>query len=106
MAMLLQRLDRDFFEKDDVVVAVILEAEPAFVGTRAALRFEIEFAFRNRLAFRVIGNFHPVENDDGVWTVESDFHGVPFGAGLAGFGERLGEGIERTGYVVLVFVRS
>jgi len=39
-----------------------------------------------------------------VRAVESDDHGVPFGAGLAGFGERLGKGIERAGNVGIVFV--
>src|SRR2546430_12507270 len=47
---LLQRLNGDFFEHDDVVVAVILEAEPALVGTRAVLRLEIGFAIGNRRA--------------------------------------------------------
>src|SRR5256885_10185714 len=102
----LQRLKSDFFEHDDVVVAVILEAEPAFVGTRAVLGLEIEFAFGHGLALGVIGDFDAVEEDDGVRAIERDFHGVPFGAGLAGFGERLGEGIERAGDVIFVFVRS
>src|SRR5690242_8263475 len=105
-ANLLQRLNGDLFEEDDVVVAVILEAEPAFVGARAALRLEIKFAFGYGLAFGVVGDFYAVENDDGVRPVERDFHGVPLGAGLARFGERLGEGIERTGDVIFVFLRG
>jgi hypothetical protein len=40
---LLQGLDADFFEKDDVIVAVILKADPTFVGAAAALRFDIKF---------------------------------------------------------------
>src|SRR5256885_11099257 len=103
---LLQRLNGDFFEHDDVVVAVILEAEPAFVGTGAVLGLEIEFAFGNRLALGVIGDLYAVEEDDRVRAIERDFHGVPLRAGLAGFGERLGEGIERAGDVVVVFVGS
>jgi hypothetical protein len=53
---LLQGLDADFFEKDDVVVAVILQADPTFVGAAAALRFEIKFAFGDRLALGVVGD--------------------------------------------------
>src|SRR5437764_5215293 len=96
---LLQRLDADFFEKDDVVVAVILQANPAFIRTAAALRLEIEFAFWNGLALGVVSNFDSVEFDDGVRAIEGDDHGVPFGAGLAGFGERLGQRVERAGEV-------
>ena len=59
---LLQRLQRDFFEKDDVVVAVVLQADVAFVGAAAVLRLKIKFSRGNGLAFGVIGDFHVVEN--------------------------------------------
>ena len=52
----MEGLDGDFFEKDDVVVAVVLQANVAFVGAQAVLRLEIEFARGNRLAFGVIGD--------------------------------------------------
>src|SRR3979490_1120543 len=74
---LLQRLGADFLEKDDVVIAVILEADVALERTRAMLRFEIKFALGDRLAFGVVGNGDIVENHDGAWAIESDYHGVP-----------------------------
>jgi len=45
----LQRLNGDFLKKTTSVVAVILQAEPAFVGTRAA------FGVRNRIFFSGTG---------------------------------------------------
>src|SRR6267142_216818 len=101
---LLQRLNADFLEEDYVVVAVILQAEPTFVGTRTALGFKIEFLFGDRLAFGVIGDFYAVDEDDGVRRIERDFHGVPFGSGLAGFCERLVEGIKSSRDVSVVFI--
>src|SRR5947207_15882393 len=84
---LMQRLDADFLEKDDVVVAVILEADVALVGASAPLRFEIEFALGNGLALGVVGDVYIVQEDHGVGAVQCDDHSVPFGAGLAVFGE-------------------
>src|SRR2546430_16833567 len=83
---LLQRLDADFLEKDDVVVAVILQANPAFVRTAAALRLEIEFAFGNGLALGVVSKFDSVEVEDSMRAIEGDDHGGPFGAWLCGVG--------------------
>src|SRR5947208_2594353 len=103
---LMQRLDADFLEKDDVVVAVILEADVTLVGPSAALRFEIEFAFGNGLPFRVVGDGDIVKNNDGARAVERNDHGVPLGTGLAGLGERLGQGIKSAGNVIFIFVRS
>src|ERR1700674_4594575 len=77
---LAQRLQRYFLEKDDVVVAVILQAHVAFVGAAAALGLELKFFLGNGLAFGVVGYFHIVEDDDGVRPVKSDDHGVPLGA--------------------------
>src|SRR5204863_8195789 len=103
---LMQRLDADFLEKDDVVVAVILEADEALVGASAALRFEIEFALGNGLAFGVVRDGDIVKNNDGARAVERDDHGVPLRTGLTGLGERLGQGIKRAGNVIFIFVRS
>src|SRR5205807_10463870 len=86
---LFQRLDADVLEKDDVVVAVVLEADVPLVGASAAMRFEIEFALGNGLAFGVVGDGDIVENNDGARAIERDDHGVPLGTGLAWFGERL-----------------
>src|SRR6266481_1429252 len=101
----MQRLDADFLEKDDVVVAVILEADVALIGANAGLRFEIEFALGDGLAFGVVGDGDVVENDDRARAIERDDHGIPLGTGLAGFGERLGQRVERAGDVIIVFVR-
>src|SRR6516165_301763 len=87
---LLQGLHADFFEKDDVVVAVILQADIALVGTTAALRLKIELARWNRLTLGVVGDFFAIEFDDGMRAVEGNDHGVPVRPGLARFGERLG----------------
>src|SRR5271156_2083688 len=99
-----KRLRADFLEKYDVVVAVILQSDVAFVGTPSALRLEIEFFVGHRLAFGVVGDLYAVEFDDGVRAIEGDEPRIPFGAGLAGFGHRLGQRIERAGYVIVVFL--
>src|SRR5437899_1002636 len=102
----MQRLDADFLEKDDVIVAMILEADVAFVGTSAALRFEIEFAFGNGLAFGVVGDGDIVENNNGARAIERNDHGIPLGTGLAGLGERFGQRIKHPSDVIIVFFRS
>src|SRR6266480_367437 len=103
---LLQRLDADLFEKHNIVVAVILQADVALLGASAMLRLEIEFALRDGLAFGVVGDGDIVEHDGGARTVERDDHGVPLGTGLAGFGERLGQRIKCAGDVIFIFVGS
>src|SRR5207245_4014551 len=90
--------------KDDVVVAVILQADVTLVGARATLGLEIEFFRRNGLAFCVIGDSGAVEDDDRARAIERDEHGVPFGAGLAGPRQRLGERVKCGGHVILVLV--
>src|SRR6185312_5488454 len=80
--LLPKRLDRDFFEKYDVVVAVILQPEPAGQRARTALRLETELLRRYRLAFRVVGHFHAVHKHNRPRAVERDVHRVPFGPGL------------------------
>src|ERR1017187_807572 len=52
--------------ENDVVVAVIPEADVAFQRTRTSLRLEAEIPGRHGLAFRVIGYFDAVQVDDGV----------------------------------------
>src|SRR6266849_2441364 len=102
---LFQRLNADFLEKDDVVIAVILEADVALERARAMLRLEIEFALGDGLAFGVVSDGDVVKHHDGARSIEGDEHGVPLGAGLAGFGERLGERVERASDMIIVFVR-
>ncbi len=70
---------------------MVLQADVAVVGARAALGFEIEFLFGDWFAFSVIGDFDVVEGDDGAGAVESDLHGVPLGAGFARFGKGFSE---------------
>ncbi len=64
---------------------MILQTEPAFVGTAAALRLKIKLALGNGLTFGVVGHFRAVEFDDGVRAIESNDYGVPFWTGLARF---------------------
>src|SRR2546425_6782907 len=78
---LFQRLDADFFEKDDVIVAVILQTDVALVGARAALWFELEFALGDGLAFGVVGDGDVIQNDDRARAIQGDDHGVPLGTG-------------------------
>src|SRR6266480_2070618 len=101
---LFQRLNAYFLEKDDVVVAVILQADIALVGARAMLRLEIEFALRNGLAFGVVGDRDVVKDDDGVRTIERDDHGIPLWTGFTRLGERLGQRIKRASDVIVVFI--
>src|SRR5579862_1877925 len=79
-----ERADSYFFEEDNVVVAVILQADVAFVGAAAVLRFEIEFALGYGAAFGVVGDADAVDLDDRARAIERDHHRVPLGAGLAG----------------------
>src|SRR5215469_8066714 len=113
-----QRLYGDFFEEDDVcvfvgvfallfvIVAVVLQANPADVRPRTPRALEPELPRRNRIAFGVVGDLDAIEHDDGARAVKGDLHRVPFGAGLAGLGQRLGERIEAASDVVLVFARG
>src|SRR5579871_234388 len=86
-----QLLNRHFFEKYDVVIAMVLQAEVAFERAAATLRLKIELARGNRLAFGVVGDLNPVDGDHSVGPIERDLHGVPFRAGLEGLGQRLGQ---------------
>src|SRR4249920_2341350 len=90
MAKLLQRLHCNFFEKDDVVVAVILQPKPTFDGTSATLRFEIKLLVGNGLSFGVVRNLDAIDFDEGMRTIKGDDHGVPLGTGFSGEGQRLG----------------
>src|SRR5208283_5036099 len=105
-AKLPQRLNRNFLENYDVVVAVILQPNPSFVGARATLRLEIELLVGNRLTLGIVRNLYAVQFDDGVRTIESDDHGVPFGAGFAGEGQGLGEGVQGSRDVVFILAGS
>src|SRR5580704_15925931 len=85
-----QRPDRDFLEKHDVVVAVILQADIAFEWTRPSLRLKAERLGTHGLTFGVIRYFDAIQKDDGMRTVQRDLHRVPLGAGFAGPGQSFG----------------
>src|SRR4029077_13559056 len=106
LAKLLQWLNRNFLEKYDVVVAVILQSKPSFVGTRPALRFEIELLVGHGLSLGIVRDFYAIQFDDGVRAIERDDHSVPLGAGLTGKGQGFGEGVKCSGDVILVLVGS
>ena len=58
--LFLQRLHRDFLEKHDVVVAVILQPDITVVRARTALRFEVKFPLGHGIAFGVVRHFHAI----------------------------------------------
>ena len=60
IALLWKRLDRHFLEKDNVVVAMVLKSEVAFVRPRTTLRFEIKLLLGDGLAFGVVGHFNAI----------------------------------------------
>src|SRR4051794_2253761 len=91
--LFLQHFDCHFFEEHNVVVTMILQTEVSVIRTRAALRFEAEFAFGNWLALGVVCYLHAVERNRCVRPVESDFHCVPVGARLSGTRQRFGQRI-------------
>src|SRR5580765_5374732 len=74
--LLFQRFDRHFLEEHDVVVAVILQAEPAEVRAGAVLWLEVKFLFRYWIAFLKVCDLLAIQRDDGVWTVQGDVHRV------------------------------
>src|SRR6266850_4220903 len=72
IGLLRQRFHRDFFEKHNVIVAMILQAHVPFTGSSPALRLEVKLAFGNRLALRVVRDLHTIQNHRRVGAVESD----------------------------------
>lgn len=102
--LLRQRSDGDFLKENDVVVAMIPEADVAFQRTRTSLRLEAELPGGHGLAFRVIGYFDAVQVDDGVRSVQRDLHGVPLGTGFSGPRQGIGLGIQSAGRVIPRFV--
>src|SRR5579864_7240729 len=97
VALLVQLLDRDFLEEHDVFVAVILQADVAFQGSRAAMGFKIELSLRYRIAFGKVGDFDAVQHDHCVWAVQGDLHGVPLRPWFPRFGQGLCQRIQCAG---------
>src|SRR5262249_34551223 len=60
-----QWLNTDFLEKHNIVVAVVLQANPTLVRPRASLWFKIEFAGRHWLTLGIVGHFYSIQFDDG-----------------------------------------
>src|SRR5579863_1179359 len=103
MQLFLEGLDGDFFEENDVVVAVVLQPNPAEIWPRTALRLEVKFARRHRIAVFVVGHLHAIENDDRARAVEGNVHRVPLGPRFPGmFHQRLGQRVEHGGLVILI----
>src|ERR1700734_942764 len=67
--LFLQRLDCHFLEKYDVVVAVVLQSDPAKTRPRPALRFEVKFAVRHRIAVFIIRDLNAVEHNNRARTI-------------------------------------
>src|SRR5262249_21555496 len=57
-SLLLEGLERDILEEDDVVLAVVLEADPTLGRPGAALGLEVELAVGDGLALGVVGHLH------------------------------------------------
>src|SRR6202022_4044496 len=91
--LLLQDPDRDFLEKHNVVIAVVLQADVTLLRARSALRFKFEFLGRHRSSLSEISDSHAVQHHNRVRPIESDFHGVPLRPGFARTSQRLGERI-------------
>src|SRR5271157_3406501 len=86
-SLLLQWLDSDFFKEHYVVVAVILQSEPAKIGAQAAFWLEAELLFRDRIAFLVVHHLHAIQRHHCVRAVQRDLHRVPFRPRFPGCGE-------------------
>src|SRR5579872_5560152 len=97
--------NRDFFEINDIVVAVILDAKKPDVRPPASLGFEIELSFRHRFPFTVIRHRYPIHLYDSPWTVERYIHGIPLGPGLSRFCQRLCQRIKGAGDMIVIFLR-
>src|SRR5579871_394848 len=101
--LLLQWLDRHFLEKYDVVVTVILQADPSEVRPWPALWFKVKFPLGDGITIFVIVDLYAVEHDEGARTVECDVHRVPLRTGLPRvLHQGLGQRIQHCGLVILV----
>src|SRR5580704_16711409 len=100
--LFLQHLERNFFEKYDVILTVILEADVAFLRTRPTFRLKREFLGWHRIALGELRHFHPVQHDGRVRAIQRDFHGVPLRPGFTRMGQRLGHRIQRSSDVIVI----
>src|SRR2546427_4074548 len=76
-ASMTQWPDRDLLEVDHVVVAVVLEADVAFVGPASPIGLVGLFLGWHGFAFGVVRDLHAVQYDDRVRSVQRNLHGVP-----------------------------
>src|SRR4051794_23049002 len=63
-SLFLQWLDCHFLEEHDVVVAVILQAEPSIHRTGSVLRLKVELPVRHRIAFFEVSDFLSIQHND------------------------------------------
>src|ERR1051325_3092852 len=93
--LLFQRLDRHFLEEHNVIVAMILQSEPAEGRPPPTLRLEIELLVPHRIALFVVRHFLAVYGDNRAVPIQRDLHGVPLRTRLpCVFHERLRQRIQ------------
>src|ERR1035438_5993174 len=103
---LLERLDGNFLEEYDVVVAVILQPEIAQSRTRATLRLEAELPLRHGIAFLIVRHLDSVQHHDRAWTIQRDLHRVQLRPRFPCLRQRFSQRVEHAGGVGIVFGRS
>src|SRR3569833_156867 len=84
---------------------MILQPDVAFIRSYAAVRLKIKFPCGCWLTFGIIGYLLAVYGYNSPRAIQRDLHGIPFRAGFAWFGKRLGKRIQGTCYMVFVFFR-
>src|SRR5262245_36286078 len=72
-----KRADAHLFEPNASRIAMILEAEIAFIGSNATFGFIPSILGGHGLALGVVGNDRTIEFNDGSGAIQSDEEGVP-----------------------------
>src|SRR5215469_9931201 len=101
-AVLSQWLQRDFFEEDNVLIAVILQTDEAFRRPQAPFRLVGGFLRRYFLTLAIVGDLYIIHHDNGARAVQGNEHGVPFWPGLAWTSESLGQRVQHSGDVIVI----
>ena len=83
---------------------MILQAEVAFVGARAAVGLPLFFFRRHGLALRIVGDEDTVQGDDSPRPFNRDVHGVPLARTPLRPRCGFGEGVKDARAVVIVVV--
>src|SRR6266700_1817890 len=103
--VLLQFPDSNFLEKHYVIVTMVLQTDIAFERSASTLWLEIELFLGHWTAFGVVRNLHAVQNNDGMWPLQCNFHGVPLWARFSRLSQWFCERVQGTCDVVLIFIR-